>query len=74
MMTMLAIISGQAVVEALIYLVVFGLIFWLLWWFLGYIGLPEPFAKVANVLLALGAVVVLINVLLSIVGRGFIQW
>lgn len=74
MTALLLAISGQAVIEALIVLVVFGLIFWLLWWFVGYVGLPEPFHKVATVLLALGAVVVLINVLLSIVGRPFITW
>lgn len=70
----LALVSGEAVVSALIWLVVMGLIFWLLWWLLNYIGLPEPFAKVARVILALAAVILLINVLLSLVGRSFIAW
>jgi hypothetical protein len=74
MLTLFAVISGQAVIQAIIYLIVFGLIFWLLWWLLNYIALPEPFNKFANVLLALGAVIVLINLLLSLVGKGFIEF
>ena len=44
-------------------IVVVGLIFWLIWWFLGQVGLPEPFNKVATVLLALAAIVFLIGIL-----------
>ncbi len=47
----------------LVTLVIVGLIFWLLWWFLGTIGLPEPFGKVATVILALAAVIFLIGIL-----------
>jgi hypothetical protein len=48
--------------------VVAGLILWLLWWFIGYVGLPEPFNKVARVIIALVAVVFLIGLLLNISG------
>ena len=51
------------------YIVIAGLIFALLWWLVGYVGLPEPFAKVANVLLAILAVFVLIGILLGIAGQ-----
>lgn len=44
-------------------LVIWGLVFWLFWWLLGIIGLPEPFNKVATVLLALAAVIVIIGLL-----------
>ncbi len=47
----------------LVTLVIVGLIFWLLWYFLGVVGLPEPFAKVATVILALAAVIYLIGIL-----------
>lgn len=47
----------------LITIIVVGLICYLLWWLVGYIGLPEPFTKVAQVLIALVAVVFLIGML-----------
>lgn len=63
-----------AIGHLLISVVIAGLIFWLLWWFLAYIGLPEPFAKVAKVLLMLFAVVFLINLLLSLNGTPMFSW
>lgn len=56
-----------ALATLMIYVVVGGLIFGLLWWLVGYCGLPQPFDKVARVLLAVFAVVFLIAVLLSLV-------
>jgi len=47
----------------LVIVIVFGLVFYLLWWLIGTIGLPEPFDKVARVLVALVAVVFLIGIL-----------
>jgi hypothetical protein len=38
-------------------------VFYLLWWLLSVIGLPEPFNKVARVLIALVAVVLLLGLL-----------
>lgn len=61
-------ISLTALVSLVIYLVVAGLIFWLLWWLIGYCGIPEPFNKVARVILAVLAVLVCIGLLLSLVG------
>lgn len=72
--SILAVISGAALVNALAYLVVFGLIVWLLIWFLNWVGLPEPFAKVAKVLIGLVCLVFLINFLLGLVGEPFIRW
>jgi len=60
-------ISLSAMVTVIVYLIVAGLIFWLLWWLVGYVGLPEPFRKVANVVLAVAAVLVIIGILLSLV-------
>lgn len=66
--------SASALFTGLIFLVIAGLICWLLWWFISYIGLPEPFNKIARVLVALVAVVLLINFLLGLVGTPFIRW
>lgn len=52
----------------LVYIIIVGLIFYLLYWLLGKIALPEPFNKVAVVVLALVAVVMLIGVLTGSVG------
>jgi hypothetical protein len=71
---MLAAISGQSLVQSLIFLVCVGLCFWLLWWLIAYINLPEPFAKVARVILALAAVVFLINLIMGIGGHPLIRW
>ncbi len=60
-------ISINMAVTLIVYLMVAGLIFWLLWWLVNYIAPPEPFLKIANVILAILAVLVIIGILLSIV-------
>lgn len=67
-------ISGGALVQAIIYLIVFGLIFWLLWWLIQYCAIPEPFNKVARVVVAIFAVIVVIGVLLSVAGHPIVRW
>lgn len=67
-------ISGSGLLSLLITLIVVGLVFWLIWWFLDYIGLPEPFNKVAKVILGLVALVFLINVLLSMIGHPLVKF
>ena len=49
-------------INLLVYLVVWGIIFYVLWWGLGKIGLPEPFNKVATVVLVLFSVLVLLSI------------
>lgn len=61
-------ISLSGLVHAVILLVVGGIICWLLWWLIGFVGLPEPFAKVARVLIAVVAVLICIFVLLTLAG------
>jgi uncharacterized membrane protein len=61
-------LSISAAVSVVITLIVAGLIFWLLWWLIGYCGIPEPFNKVARVILAILAVLVVIGILLQFVG------
>ena len=50
-------------VSLLINLIVWGLVLAVLWWAIGKIGLPEPFAKIATVVLVLLTVVILLNLL-----------
>ncbi len=57
-------------IGVLIYLVIFGLIVYVLWWGLEKIGLPEPFNKIATVILVLVIVVLLVELLLSLTGGG----
>ena len=61
-------ISIGAAATVIVYLIVAGLVFWLLWWLVGYVGIPEPFNKIANVILAILAVMVIIGILVSLVG------
>ena len=60
-------ISLSAAVTVIVYLIVAGIIFGLLWWLIGYCALPEPFNKVAHVILAVLAVLVVIFILLTLV-------
>lgn len=48
MTSILAAITMSNLVGTLIFLVCIGLVFWLLWWLVSYIGLPQPFDKVAG--------------------------
>ena len=50
-------------------LAIIGLIFWLIWWFIDYIGLPEPFAKVAKVIVGVVVLLLLISLLLGFLGH-----
>ncbi len=53
----------MSLIALIVTLVIVGLVFYLLWWLVGYIGLPEPFNKVIQVLIALVAVIYLLSVL-----------
>lgn len=67
-------ISGTALISVLVWIIVAGLIFWLLWWLISYVGLPEPFNKVARVILAVVAVLFLINMLLGLTGTPLVRF
>jgi len=53
----------MTLISLLISVVIWGLIFWIIWWGLGKIGLPEPFAKVATVILVVAIIVVVIGLI-----------
>jgi Na+/melibiose symporter-like transporter len=48
--------------------IVAACVFWLLFFLVDYVGLPEPFNKVAHVGLMVAAVLVLIGLILDAVG------
>ncbi len=50
----------------LVMVVVVGLVCYLLWWLIGYIGLPAPFDKVARVIIALIAVIWLLDMVFGL--------
>lgn len=52
----------------IIYLLIVGGVCWLLWFLIGYIGLPEPFNKIARVIIMVVAVLLCINLLLGLGG------
>lgn len=66
-------IGIDALISLVVYLIVIGLVLWLLWWLIDYCGLPEPFNKVARVVLAVVSVLLLIGVLLSFVGHPILR-
>ncbi len=74
MLTLLAAISGDALLNAVIWIVVAALIYFVVMWGIDKIGIPEPFHKIAVALVVLVVVVLLINALLGIGGRPFIRW
>jgi hypothetical protein len=67
-------ISASGLVGMLVWIIVIGVIFGLLWWLIGYIGLPQPFDKVARVVLAVVAVLILINFLLGLMGSPVVSF
>lgn len=71
----LATVSGKEVVSAVIWTIGLGLIFWLLWWLVDFAKIPEPFNRIAKVIVAVAAVVLLINLIMSVFGgEPFIKW
>ena len=60
--------DANSLVSLVIYIVVIGLIFYVLWWGLAQIALPEPFDKIARVVIVVVAVLILINALLGLTG------
>lgn len=56
-----------ALAMVVVYVIIGGLVFGLLLWLINYCGIPEPFNKVAKIVLAVVAVIFLIAVLLSLV-------
>ena len=52
----------------LIQIIIVGLVCFLLWWLIGFCGLPAPFDKVARVIVAIIAVIFLLNIVMGLGG------
>lgn len=50
-------------IPILLTVIAYGLIFWLFWWAIGAIGIPEPFHKVAIVILVIASILVILGLL-----------
>ena len=74
LLAILAVISGESVVTAVIWIVIAALIYFVVMWGIDKIGIPEPFHKIAIALVVLMVVVMLVNALLTIAGHPFIRW
>ncbi len=61
-------ISLSNAVHVVFVLIIAGLIFGMLWWLIGYCGIPEPFNKLARVILAILAVMICIGLLMGLMG------
>jgi uncharacterized membrane protein YpjA len=65
--------EASSLINLLIEILVVGLIFGLIWWVVEYCNVPEPFNKVIRVILAVAAVLFLINLLLGFAGHPFVR-
>jgi hypothetical protein len=57
-----------SLVTLVIYIIVIGLVFWLLQFLIDYVGLPEPFHRIAKVVLVVIAVLIVLVLLLQLLG------
>ena len=57
--------AASGLLSLLVTIVIAGLIFWLVWWFINFVGLPEPFNKVTQVIVGLAALVFLLSLLIG---------
>lgn len=71
---MLAAISGEALIWAVVQIVIAAVIYYVVTWGIAKIGVPEPFNKVLMVIVVLMVVFFCVNALLTIAGRGLISW
>lgn len=66
---MIAAITGASLLTVLVWLVIAAVVYYVVSWGLSKAALPEPFGKVANIILILVVVILIVNALLMLVGR-----
>lgn len=64
-------LTASPLINVFLWILIIGAVFYLLWWLVGYLALPTPFDKILRGILAVAAVVILINFLLGILGKPF---
>ena len=62
----LSAISTDQMINAVVRLIIIGVIAGLLWWLIDYCKIPEPFNKVAKVIIAVVSVLIVIKFLLAL--------
>lgn len=73
-MNSIAAIGGSDVLKAILWVITAGVVFWIFDWFIRYVGVPEPFAKIARLLAAILAVLMALNALFSFQGHPLLTW
>lgn len=68
----LAALSVGGLVPLLIEVLIVAAVCWLLWWLVNYLAPPQPFLKILQCIIAVVAVLYLINLLLGLSGNAFI--
>jgi hypothetical protein len=63
----------SALLQLMVKVLIAAGIFWLLWWLIDYFAPPEPFNKILKGIVAIVAVIYLINVLLSLSGTPLLK-
>jgi VIT1/CCC1 family predicted Fe2+/Mn2+ transporter len=74
MTPLLAAISGDTLIWAIVQIIIAAVIYFILNWGIAKIGVPEPFNKVLQVILVLLVCLFLINALLTIGGHPLVRW
>jgi len=72
MILTLAALSLGGLVPLISEILLVAAVCWLLWWLVGYLNPPQPFLKILQCIIAIVAVLYLINLLLGLSGNGFI--
>jgi hypothetical protein len=67
-------IEASALLSLVIYIIVLGLVVWLILYIINMIPLPEPFGRIARIVLIVLAVLILINLLLGLVGSPIVRF
>lgn len=71
---MIAALSGNSLINLLIWVVILGVVYMLGKWLLDTIKLDEPLNKFARGLLVVIVIVFLINALLGLMGKAFVNF
>ena len=66
--------DASSLMQILMQIIIVGVVCWLLWWLVGFAGLPEPFNKIARIIIAVVAVFFLINLMLGLSGTPLVRW
>ena len=65
-------ITIAGLIHLVIYLIIVGIIVWLLLWLIDAVPLPEPFNRVARVIIIVVGVLIVILALLNLVSPGML--